>query len=156
MARLPVSDEIWNHDPIVVGLRERLGDRLENGTGAVNSGFLKANATDSEYHQGFSLRVMRRDKRAEPISIFAIRDGKHLMVPPRARLEQMLPGHQEAVNRYMELCVSWGCNPDAGPNSSGSWPNLGEMGWQITDRIDELVQCALALASDPPETPQQS
>ena len=44
MARVRVSDEMWNDDPIVSGLRQRLGDSLVNTTGQVENGQLKADA----------------------------------------------------------------------------------------------------------------
>ena len=148
MARTLVSDTMWEGNPIVRGLRDRLCDNLVNTTGGIQNGQLKADATDSVYNQGFPLQVKRRDGSGN-VSIFAIKDGTLLVTPLRADLERMLPGHQRAINSYIELSARWGCDPDHSDDSPRRCPRLVEVGDEIIRDMDELARCAQALANDP-------
>ena len=75
MPRIQVSDQVWEHEPLVRELRQRLGDNLRNTTSQVQRGQLKADTTESENNLGFSLRVKRRDGSGPDVSIMAIRNG---------------------------------------------------------------------------------
>ena len=86
--------------PLIVGLRERLGGRMEvtdSENETPQDGRLKAVFTAT----GFSLRGRRRDDENGPVALLSVRDGEFLIFPSRTKLTRCLPNHQATVENYM-------------------------------------------------------
>ncbi len=147
MARTPVSDEMWNNNPIVLGLRHRLGPALENAIGSVQVGHLKVSATDSMHNQGFLLTVYSPANRDRTASIFTIKKGTYIQTPLLEELEKRLPNHHAELAAYADLLERWGCELGRSGNKSRHWPRLEEVTLRIMADLDEFSACAQALAN---------
>lgn len=93
--------------PLIVGLRDRLGGRMEvtdSENETPQDGRFKAVFTAT----GFSLRVRRRDDESGPVALISVRDGEFLIFPSRTKLTRCLPNHQAPVEDYMSLVISFG------------------------------------------------
>ena len=101
--RKRVSPSVWDYNPIVMGLRELLGDNLRNTTRKVEDGVLTANTTDTPNNRGFSLRVNRRDRTSGTVAIMSITGGDLFGVPTRLTLSERLPDHLEVISSYLSL-----------------------------------------------------
>lgn len=142
LPRAEVSDEM-RENPLVAGLIERLGDRLQFTTGAVAVGYLKA---DTNKEQGFSLRVNSRVATAGTLSVLAISGGRPAVsFPARAKLERYLPAHVAEVAAYVELLDRLGC--DIGDYGERQRPTLPID--VVLTALDELAECVTALADRP-------
>lgn len=155
MRRVQVSDQVWEHEPIVRELRQRLGDNLRNTTRQVQSGQLKADATESVDNMGFSLRVKRRDGFGPDVSIMAIRNGEFLIFPTRQKLNRCLPCHDMAIRTYLSLVssIEWGeaLIVDAGGDNATPFIRLdGHARNVLIDVMGQFSSCAQDLANDPP------
>lgn len=136
-----VSEKMWKH-PLVVALRDRLGDRLEATTKRVGVGHLKADAVANE---GFSLKVNRRDTNGE-VALFSIRGGAQLIFPSRRKLYCCLPNHQDEVDVYMSLIATLGCDVEVGGKNASPRLSLERHLDTVLDEADELARCFKALA----------
>ena len=137
-----VSEEMWQHNALVVALRDRLGDKFEATTGRVEIGHLKADTVGKE---GFSLKVNRRDMSGE-VALISISGGAHVIFPSRQKLTRCLPNHQTGVDAYMSLVSMVGCDVNVNGDNARPYlplaPNLGV----LLSRVDQLVLCLEALA----------
>ena len=115
-----VSEEMWEHE-LVVALSDRLDDRLKATTKRVGIGQLKADTVGKE---GFSLKVNRRDQSGE-VALFSISGGAHLIFPSRQKLNRCLPNHQAAVDAYMSLIITMGCEVDVRGDNASPHLSLG-------------------------------
>jgi len=110
---------------LIVGLRDRLGDRMES-TDSENEtpqdGRFKAVFTPT----GFSLRVRRRDDENGPVALLSVRDGEFLIFPSRIKLNRCLPGHKTEVEAYMSLVVRFGCDVDVEGHNAKPWIRLSD------------------------------
>ena len=153
MTRRPVSDAMWNHERLVVALRDQLGSRLINTTGTVPSGYLKA---DTDGPNGFSLRVNRRDGSGPDTSLFAIKDGAWFLFPTRCKLRCCLPGHDMAVRAYLSLVtgIEWQeghLDVEGRGYIARPWIGFNEPNREaLLVMMDQFAQCVQALADAPP------
>ena len=134
--------------PLVVGLSERLGDRMEfteSQNETPQDGRLKAVMTDT----GFSLRVRRRDDKNGPIALVSIQNGDLLIFPSRTNLNRCLPDHQDEVAAYMSFVVRFGLDVDVDEYSATPRLRLGSDLDAVLQEIDELARCLQALAGRP-------
>lgn len=134
--------------PLVVGLSERLGDRMEfteSQNETPQDGRLKAVVTDT----GFSLRVRRRDDEHGPTALVSIRDGEFLIFPSRTKLNCCLPNHQDEVEAYMSFIVRFGCDVDVDGRNAKHQLRLSSDLNAVLQEIDELARCLQALAGRP-------
>ena len=134
--------------PLVVGLDERLGGKMEftdSQNETPQDGCLKAVMTGT----GFSLRVRRRDDENGPIALISIRDGEFLIFPSRTKLNRCLPDHQDEVEAYMSFVVRFGCDVDVDEYSATPRLRLGSDLAAVLQEIDELARCLRALAERP-------
>ena len=134
--------------PLIVGLSERLGDRMEfteSQNETPQDGCLKAVMTDT----GFSLRVRRRDGKYGPIAVISIRDGEFLIFPSRSKLNLCLPDHQSEVAAYMSFVVRFGCDVDVDGFSATPRLRLSSDLDAVLQEIDDLARCLQALAGRP-------
>ena len=107
--RAAVSDEM-RENPLVAGLMERLGVKLQFTTGAVPIGYLKA---DTNSTQGFSLRVNSRQSSSGTLSLMNITGGRPTVYfPARAKLDRYLPNHAKEVAAYAEAEAATGRKPE--------------------------------------------
>ena len=152
MGRALVSPEMWNCHWLVVGLRDRIGDRIVKTTGSVPSGYLKADTTDSPNNRGFSLRVNRRNDADPTTSIMAItnRNADHwLIFPSRRALYCFLPDLHAEVDEYMAVINRLRPDVDVDDHPASTIPrllHLGEIRNVVRRELDELARCAQALA----------
>lgn len=131
--------------PLVVGLSERLGGKMEfteSQNETPQDGCLKAVMTDS----GFSLRVRRRDDKNGPIALISIQNGELLIFPSRTKLNLCLPDHQSEVAAYMSFVVRFGCDVDVEGNIAKPQLRLSSDLDAVLQEIDELARCLQALA----------
>ena len=142
--RSDISGEILDH-PLVVGLRERLGEKLVL-EGKVRKGFLRADATKSKRNLGFSLRVHCQKAKLGSLSLLAISGGHHnIKFPSEIKLRKYLPAHGSQIDSYVTLIRR--CGEDL---SSYSEKEQGRLHYEhLLPEIDELVRCLLALADLP-------
>ena len=134
--------------PLVVGLSERLGDRMEftdSQNETPQDGRFKAVFTKT----GFSLRVRRRDDENGPIALISIQNGEFLIFPSRTKLNLCLPDHQSEVAAYMSFVVRFGCDVDVDGYSATPRLRLGSDLAAVLQEIDELAPCLVALADRP-------
>ena len=160
-ARARVSIEMWENNPVVVGLRDRLGRNLENTIRKVGSGCLTANTTATPNNwgvnnRGFSLRVNSPRSSDGTVAIMSIIAGEHLRFPSRPHLYEYLPGHRTEVNNYIAFIIGLGLacdvDVDVDRNSGNSTPFLRltpENQNVVVEQLDELAPRAQALADDP-------
>ena len=140
--RYNVSKEMWEHE-LVMALRHRLGDRLKATTGPVGIGQLKADTVGKE---GFSLKVNRGD-RAGYVALFSINSGTHLIFPSRRKLNRCLPNRQAAVDAYMSLIITMGCDVDAPGENARPHLYLDSNLESVLGKADDLARCFEALAA---------
>lgn len=96
--RANVSDEMWEHYPLVVGLRKRLGNKLERTTRRVRIGYLKA---DTVKEEGFSLRVHSDEAANKELSVMSITSGREEVgFPSLPKLQKYLPDHHHEIDFY--------------------------------------------------------
>lgn len=134
--------------PLIVGLNERLGDRMEftdSQNETPQDGRLKAVMTGT----GFSLRVSRRDDKNGPVALLSIQNGEFLIFPSRTKLNLCLPDHQSEVAAYMPFVVRFGCDVDVDGYSATPRLRLGSDLNAVLQEIDELARCLVALADRP-------
>ena len=136
-----VSKEMWRH-PLVVALRDRLGDRLVASTDRVGTSRLKADTVGPE---GFSLKVNRRDRSGE-VALLSIRGGAHLYFPSQQKLSRCLPGRGAEVEAYMKLVTEMGCDVDVGGENARPPLSLDPNLDALLGRVEELARCFEALA----------
>ena len=146
--RANVSDEMWNH-PLMLGLRERLGDRLKRTTGKVPEGYLKTDTTATKNSQGFSLRVNANESNIGSLSLMNVTAGRsQVQFPSLAKLRKYLPEHHVEVGAYSSALVDLGLDIGRyGEQQRGSLPLNAVLGG-----LDELTLCLLALAAPPSGT----
>ena len=143
--RAEVSDEVWDHE-LVVRLREKLGDRLTRTTGAVQTGHLRIDTTDTPNNRGFSLRVRSTLPRVGTISIMNRTAGRdEIEVASPAKLREYLPSHRAEVAAYSLLLTELGIDVDS--YEVQQRPRLGMQ--TVLDRIDEFASHANAFAGRP-------
>jgi len=136
-----VSEKMWGHR-LVVALRDRLGDRLEDTTKRVRVGHLNADTIGKE---GFSLKVNRRDTNGE-VALFSISGGAQLIFPSRRKLNRCLPNHPAEVDDYMALITRIGCDVNVcGENARPRLPVHPYLD-TVLGEVDELARCFEALA----------
>lgn len=98
--RANVSDKMWQ-DPLVCGLRERLGCRLVRTTGKISIGCLKADSTATRDNRGFSLRVNSERASGGTVSVMNITGGQPSVgFPSLGRLRKYLPCHHAEIETY--------------------------------------------------------
>ena len=134
--------------PLIVGLRERLGGRMEftdSENETPQDGRFKAVFTAT----GFSLRVRRRDDENGPVALISVRDGEFLIFPTRTKLTRCLPNHQAALEDYMSLVISFGCDVEVDGNNAKYRPRLSSNLDTMLSKLDDIAPCLVALA-DPP------
>lgn len=131
--------------PLIVGLRERLGGRM-NEDETPQDGRFKAVFTPT----GFSLRVRRRDKNGT-VALLSIRDGKFLIFPSRIKLNRCLPDHRAEVEAYMSLVVRLPCDVDVDVDGNNAKPflPLSSCLAAVLGELDEIAPCLQALADQP-------
>ena len=132
--------------PLIVGLNERLGDRMEfteSQNETPQDGCLKAVMTGT----GFSLRVRRRDDKNGPIALISVQNGEFLIFPSRTKLNRCLPDHQDEVEAYMSFVVRFGCDVDVEGNIAKPQLRLSSDLAAVLQEIDELARCLQALAN---------
>ena len=141
-----VSDEIWEHHLLVLGLRERLGDKLKRTTESVPEGCLKADTTGTQNNQGFSLRVNSTKSKSGTLSLMNITAGRSKVeFPSLAKLRKYMPYHPAEVNSYSSVLADLGL--DIGRYGE---PNRGSLPMDtVLARLDELARCVLGLAGPP-------
>jgi len=141
-ARAEVSDEMKGN-PLVSGLIDRLGNKIQFTTGAVPIGYLKA---DTNKRQGFSLRVNSRVSKSGTLSVLAISGGRpNVILPSRSKLDRYLPAHRAQVGRYADLLAELGC--DIGAYEERQRPSLPlEV---LVEALDQVADCVAALADRP-------
>ena len=141
-SRNNVSAEMQNH-PLVSGLVERLGAKLQFTTGPVPIGFLKA---DTNGPRGFSLRVNSRAAAQGTLSLLAISGGRPgVLFPSEPKLRKYLPAHGPQIDAYVSLVRR--CGRDLSDFSETKRPSLHYE--YLLDELDELAECLLALADRP-------
>ena len=134
--------------PLVVGLSERLGDRMEftdSQSETPQDGCLKALMTGT----GFSLRVRRRDDENGPVALISVQNGEFLIFPSRTKLNRCLPDHQGEVEAYMSLVIGFGCDVDVDGDNARPRPRLSSDLAVVLQEIDGLARCLQALAGRP-------
>ena len=134
--------------PLIVGLNERLGDRMEfteSQNETPQDGCLKAVMTDT----GSSFRVRRRDGKYGTVALISIRDGEFLIFPSRSKLNGCLPNHQDEVEAYMSFIVRFGCDVDVDGRNAKPQLRLSSDLNAVLQEIDELARCLVALANGP-------
>lgn len=134
--------------PLIVGLNERLGDRMEFNLTKYKSppdGCLSAVMTDT----GSSFRVRRHDDKYGTVALISVRDGEFLIFPSRTKLNCCLPDHQSEVAAYMSFVVRFGCDVDVDGYSATPRLRLSSDLAAILQEIDELARCLQALAGRP-------
>ena len=148
--RGPVSREMLDNR-FVERLIKRLNGKIKLSLGENESppvGYLKADTTDTANNRGFSLQVMRRDKNGT-VALISIQDGEFLIFPSRSKLNRCLPNHQAAVEDYMSLVISFGCDVDVDGNNAKHRPRLSRNLDTMLSKLDELASCLQALADRP-------
>ena len=147
--RASVSDEVWERNPLVLGLRKRLGDdklRRNLGSGAPPVGYLKADTTDTPNNQGFSLGVNSNESTNGTLKIMSITAGRPTVYfPSLVKLNKYLPGHKAEVQAYASALRELGI--DIGRYRENQRPSLPLD--DVLGKLDALAECALALASHP-------
>ena len=140
-----VSDEVWE-DPLVCGLRERLGCRLVRTTGNVPVGYLKADSTDSTENRGFSLRVNSRVAGGGTVSVMNITGGQPAVgFPSLDWLTKYLPDHRAEIAAYAAALDGLGLDIFSYEGRRrGALPHE-----RVIDGLDELAPCLVALAGPP-------
>lgn len=134
--------------PLVEGLRERLGDRMEfteSQNETPQDGRLKAVVTDT----GFSLRARRRDDEYGPVALISVQNGEFLIFPSRTKLNRCLPDHQDEVAAYMSFIVRFGCDVDVDGRIAKPQLRLSSDLNAVLQEMDELARCLQALADRP-------
>ena len=134
--------------PLIVGLNERLGDRMEfteSQNETPQDGCLKAVMTGT----GFSLRVRRRDDENGPVALISIQNEEFLIFPSRTKLNRCLPDHQGEVAAYMSFVVRFGCDVDVDGRNAKPQLRLSSDLNAVLQEIDELARCLQALADRP-------
>lgn len=134
--------------PLIVGLRERLGRRMEftdSENETPQDGRFKAVFTAT----GFSLRVRRRDDESGPIALISIQSGEFLIFPTRTKLNRCLPNHQTEVEAYMSLVTGFGCEVDRDVPNARPWLRLSSDIAAVLAELDDLALCLQALAKRP-------
>ena len=113
--RSEVSEKMRNH-PFVVGITERLGDKLKYTTRRINPGELKADAIEKE---GFSLRAFSPVSTTGSVFLLNISGGsQQVKFPNKAWLEKYLPVHRStAIEEYVAFLNRMNLNIDTGKTS---------------------------------------
>ena len=143
--RANVSDEIWEHHPLVVGLRKRLGNKLERTTRRVRIGYLKA---DTVKEEGFSLRVHSDEAANKELSVMSITSGRQeIGFPSLPKLVDYLPDHLHEIAAYTRVLDGMGL--DISKYSEKQRPSCPLKA--VLGKLDELVPCLEALADYPRE-----
>lgn len=141
-SRNNVSEEMQRH-PLFMELVERLDTKLEQTTGQVSIGCLKA---DTNGPKGFSIRVISPISTSGTLSLMAISGGHpNVRFPSEIKLRKYLPNHGSQIDSYVTLIRR--CGEDL-----GSYPEKkqGRLHYEnLLPEIDELVRCLLALADRP-------
>lgn len=142
-SRVSISDKMLNH-PLVKGLRYRLGNRiLMEKEEELREGFLKADATDSERHEGFSLQMHCPKAKKKSLSLLAISGGRpKVQFPTELKLREYLPAHGPQIDAYVSLIRR--CGLDLSIDSVTKRPSLHYK--YLLSYLDELAECLLALA----------
>ena len=136
-----VSEEMQRH-PLFLGLKERLGAKLERTTGQVSIGCLKA---DTNGPKGFSIRV-NSNITSGTLSLLAISGGRPgVQFPTEIKLRKYLPAHAPQVDAYVSLIRR--CGLELSIDSVTKRPSLHYE--YLLDYLDELAECLLALANRP-------
>ena len=136
--RTEVSEKMRAH-LLVVGLRERLGDRLKFTAGRINPGELKADAMEKE---GFSLLAF--SPKTGSVYLLSIRGGtQQVNFPNKLWLEKYLPAHRSAaIEEYVALLNEIGLNIDTGKS------NVYARGFLCVDDVlpylDDIVKRVLS------------
>lgn len=143
--RADVSDEVWQ-DPLVCGLRKRLGCRLVRTTKKVSAGYLTADTTDSPDNRGFSLRVNSRKATRGTVSVMNITGGQPAVgFPSLDWLTKYLPDHRAEIAAYAAALDDLGLDI-----VSYEGRRRGALPYdRVIDGLDELAPCLLALAGAP-------
>lgn len=140
--RAEVSDEM-QENPLVAGLRERLGNKLQFTTGSVPIGYLKA---DTNSNQGFSLRVNSRQSSSGTLSLLNITGGRPtVFFPARTKLDHYLPNHAKEVTAYADVLSELGL--DIGAYAEKERPKLPLE--TVVGALDRISACVAALADRP-------
>lgn len=140
--RAAVSDEMKDN-PLVAGLVDRLGDKIQFTTGAVPVGYLQATAIG---RQGFSLRVNSRVSNSGTLSVLAISGGRpNVAFPSRLMLDRYLPAHGGEIAGYAKLLLGLGC--DIGAFEERQRPTLPIAA--MVEARDRVAECVSELASLP-------
>ena len=148
-SRAEVSDEMLDH-PLVVGLRERLGDKLKFTAGRGQPGILTA---DTNSDKGFSLRAYSRVSRSrKSVSLLNISNGRpEVRFQPLDHLEKYLPDHPSEVADYAQLLFELGT--DIGRFTGRQSGSLEVE--VVVDALDRISDCVVAFA-DPPSATSRS
>ncbi len=148
-SRAEVSDEMRDHE-LVVGLRERLGDKLEMTTRRGLRGVLTA---DTNSDQGFSLRAYSRvSKGGKSVSLLNMSSGRpRVYFQSRDHLEKYLPDHPREVADYAQLLLELGL--DIG-SLTGRESGFLEV-YVVVDALGRISDCVAAFA-DPPSATSRS
>ena len=140
-----VSDEMWEHHPLVVGLRKRLGNKLKRTTRRVRIGYLKA---DTVKEEGFSLRVHSTKAANKELSVMSITSGREEVgFPSLPKLQKYLPDHHHEIDSYAS--VLGGVGLDISKYSKDQRPSCPLE--TVLGKLDELVPYLEALADYPRE-----
>ena len=140
--RTEVSEKIRAH-PFVVGMVERLGDKLKFTAGRINPGELKADAIKED---GFSLRAFSHVSTTGSVFLLSIRGGsQQLKFPNKAWLQKYLPDHRSAaIEEYVALLNRMGLNIDTGKTNVYARGSLHVD--LVLPHLDDIAKCVLALA----------
>ena len=136
-----VSVEMLDH-PIVVGLKEQLGERLVLTTGRVGRGQVRGDTMKSN-EDGFSLWGFSPVHKSGVAFLLNITDGKTKMnFPTKFYLESNWPHSEDTIEEYAQILNRKGLNID---NGTG-WKAAGYLGPDdMVDELDDLARCLLAL-----------
>ena len=147
LGRDRVSDKMQKH-PLVVGLKERLGDRLRFEVGRNQpppDGCLKADTTEAggTDNQGFSLRVYSPKATYKTLAVMSISGGRpYVSFRSLVKLKKYLPERLDAVECYASLLLRMGL--DISKYSESARPSLPLN--TVLAELDDLALCLVALA----------
>ncbi|MXY20260.1 MAG: hypothetical protein F4Y49_02875 [Dehalococcoidia bacterium] len=139
--RTEVSEKVRCH-PFVVGLEERLGDKLKFTRGRINPGELKA---DAIMEDGFSLRAFSPVSTTGSVFLLNIRGGsQQAKFPNKLWLEKYLPDDRSsAIEEYVALLNEIGLNIDTGKTNVYARGSLCVD--DVLPYLDDLAKCVLTL-----------
>lgn len=139
VVRSAVSDAVQDH-PLVVGLRERLAEKLVFTSGRVGPGRLRGDAIEKE---GFSLWGFSSVHKDGTAFLLNLSDASQVMrFPSRLYLEGNWPHSGRAIDDYAALLNRMGLNIDNGKNNwrAGSLHADG-----VLEELDDLARCVLGI-----------